>query len=77
MGKFRQMPIPTAEQVNLPACSPHLPFNAERQAVELAVSVNTGTNFEVIGLTKPGINQSLQQQRRTLYLLGHQSCYVA
>ena len=28
----RQVPFPTAQPVNLPACSPHCPFNAERQA---------------------------------------------
>ena len=37
-------------QVNLPACSPHCPFNAERQAGE---AVNT--NYKVIGLTRLGI----------------------
>ena len=26
------MPFPRAQQVNLPACSPHCPFTAERQA---------------------------------------------
>ena len=39
-----------APQVNLPACSPHCPFNAERQAGE---AVNS--NFKVIGLTRLGI----------------------
>ena len=37
-------------QVNLPTCSPHCPFNAERQAGE---AVNS--NFEVSGLTRLGI----------------------
>ena len=32
------MLFPAAQQVNLPACSPHCPFNAERQAG----FVNTG-----------------------------------
>ena len=32
--EFRQVPFPTA-QVNLPACSSHCPFNAERQAGKL------------------------------------------
>ena len=32
MGESRLVPFPTAQQVSLPACSPHCPFNAERQA---------------------------------------------
>ena len=32
MGKFHYVPFPTAQQVNLPACLPHCPFKAERQA---------------------------------------------
>ena len=32
MGESRQVPFPTA-QVNLPACSPDCPFNAERQYI--------------------------------------------
>ena len=42
------MPFPTAQQVNLSACSPHRPFNAERQMSSWE-AVNT--NFRVIGLT--------------------------
>ena len=37
-------------QVNLPACSPHCPFNAKRQAGEAEDS-----NVKVIGLTRLGI----------------------
>ena len=44
------MPFLTAQQVNLPACSSHCPFNAERQARKLV-----NTNFKVIGLTRLGI----------------------
>ena len=44
------MPFPTALQVNLPACSPHCPLNAERQAGKLRVPI-----FKVIGLTRLGI----------------------
>ena len=29
MGESSKMPFPTAQQVNLPACSPHCPFKAE------------------------------------------------
>ena len=39
-----------AQQVNLPACSPHCPFNAERQAGK-----DVNSNFKVIGLTRLGI----------------------
>ena len=34
MGESRHMPFPTA-QVNLPACCPHCPSNAERQEEKL------------------------------------------
>ena len=34
MGKLRQVPFPAA-QVNLPTCSPHCLFHAERQAGKL------------------------------------------
>ena len=43
------MPFPTAQQVNLPACSPHCPAKAERQAG------SCDCHFEVIGLTRFGI----------------------
>ena len=43
------MPFPTAPQVNLPACSLHCPFDAERQAGSCEY------RFEVIGLTRLGI----------------------
>ena len=39
----------TAQLVNLPACSSHCPFNADRQAGKL------NANFKVIGLTRLGI----------------------
>ena len=38
------MPLPTAQQVNLPACSPYYLFNAEREVVN--------TNFIVIEFTQ-------------------------
>ena len=44
------MPFPTAQHVNLPACSPHCPADDERQS---RATVNT--NFKVIGLTRLGI----------------------
>ena len=57
------MPFPTAQQVNLPACSPHCPFNAKRQAGE---AVNT--NVKVIGLTRLGIKpESTAQETDALY----------
>ena len=30
-GESREVPLPTAQQVNLPACSSHYPCNAKRQ----------------------------------------------
>ena len=58
------MPFPTAQQVNLPACSPHCPFNAERQAGIEAVN----TNVKVIGLTRLGIEpQSTAQETDAPY----------
>ena len=57
------MPFPTAQQANLPACSPHYPINAERQAGK---AVNT--NFKVIGLTRLGIKpESTAQETGALY----------
>ena len=50
MGESRQVPFPTAQQVNLPACSPHCPFNAERQVGKLSILA-----FKVNGLTRLGI----------------------
>ena len=41
------MSFPKAQQVNLLACAPHCPFNAERQAGK---AVNS--NFKVIGLIR-------------------------
>ena len=43
------MPFPTAPQVNLPACSSHCPFDAERQAGSCECLI------EIIGLTRLGI----------------------
>ena len=34
-GESRKAPFHTAQQVNLSACSPHCPLNAEHQAGEL------------------------------------------
>ena len=45
------MSFPMAQEVNLPACSPHCLFNAERASSREAVN----TNFKVIGLTRLGI----------------------
>ena len=42
------MPFPTAQQVNLPACSLHCPFM-------LSVKEAVNTNFKIIGLTRLGI----------------------
>ena len=35
MGESRKVPFATAQQVSLPACSAHCPFNAERQTGKL------------------------------------------
>ena len=35
LGEFHELLFPTAQQLNLSACSPHCPFNAERQAGKL------------------------------------------
>ena len=35
MGASRQVPCPRAQKAKLPACSPQLPINAERQAGKL------------------------------------------
>ena len=44
MRESRQVLFPTTQQMNLPACSPHFPFNAERQAGKC------GTYISVINL---------------------------
>ena len=51
VGESRLVLFPKAQQVNLPACSSHCPFNAERQTGKQAVN----TNFKVTGLTRLGI----------------------
>ena len=35
MGESRKVPFPAAQQVNLPDCFPHGPFNAEPEAGKL------------------------------------------
>ena len=55
MRESREVPFPTAQQVNLPTCSTHCPFNAERQAGKLfdsCLKEAVKTNFKVIGLTR-------------------------
>ena len=49
IGESHLVRFPTA-QVNLPSCSPHCPFTAERPARKLWIAI-----FEVIGLTRLGI----------------------
>ena len=39
MGKSRYVLLPAAQQVNLPACSPHCFFNAERLVGKLRITV--------------------------------------
>ena len=39
MWESRQVPFPTVQHVNLPACSPHCPFNAERQVGKLGIPI--------------------------------------
>ena len=39
-GESCYVPFPTAQQVNLPACSPDCPFNAERQAGKLCIPIS-------------------------------------
>ena len=52
LATLPEVPFPTARQVNLPACSPRCPFNAERQA---------GSCEYQIGLTQLGIKlESIQ-----------------
>ena len=45
------MPLPTTQEVNLPACFPHCPFNAKRPLRREVVNIN----LKVIGLTRLGI----------------------
>ena len=47
IGKSREVSFPKAQLVNLPACSPHNPFDTKRQAAN--------ASFKVIGLTRLGM----------------------
>ena len=38
-GEIPLRPFQTAQQVNLPACSPHCPFDAERQVGKLRTAI--------------------------------------
>ena len=38
-GESRSVSFPPAQQVNLPTCSPHCPFNAERKAGKLWILI--------------------------------------
>ena len=64
MGKFRQVPFPMTQQVNLLACSSQCPFNAERQAEKLWIPI-------LKSLVRPDSesNPSLQLKRQTLYTI--------
>ena len=62
MGESRQVPFPTAQQVNLPAWSSHCPFNAERQAGKLWILI-----IKSFVWPNSESNPSLQLKRQTLY----------
>ena len=62
MGESRQVPFPTAQQVNLPACSPHCPFNAERQSGKLWIPI-----LKSLVWPDSKSNPSLQLKRQTLH----------
>ena len=64
------MLFPTAQQLNLPACSSHCLFNDERQAGRETVNIN----FRVIGLTPLGIKPEFTAAERTLLLLARIGC---
>ena len=64
------MPFPTTQQVNLPACSPHCPFNAERQAEKLWIPISKSLVWP-----DSESNPSQQLQRRTFLPLDDRSCY--
>ena len=54
------MPFPTTQQVNLPACSPHCPCNAVRQAGKLWIPI-----LKLLVKSNSESNPSLQPQRPT------------
>ena len=66
IGESCSAPFPTVQQVNLPACSPHCSFNAERQARKLGTSI-----LRSLVSHDSESNPSLQLQRRTIVPLGH------
>ena len=67
-GESRQVLFPTA-QVNLPACSPHCPSNAERQTGKLWIPM-----LKSLVWPDSKSNPYLQLLRRTLLPLGHRRC---
>ena len=62
MEESRLVPFPTAQQVHLPACSSHCPFNAERQAGKLWIPI-----LKWLVWLDSESNPSLQLKRQTLY----------
>ena len=55
LGKSREVPCPTAHQVNLPACFLHCLFNTERQAGKLRIPILKSL---VINFKDPTRNQT-------------------
>ena len=64
--EYRYVPFPTAQQLNLPVCCSHRPFNAERQAGKLWISI-----LKSLGWLDSESNPSLQLQRWTLFPSSH------
>ena len=65
MEESRKAPFPAAQRVNLPACSPHCSFIAERQAGKLRIPI-----LDSLVRSDSESNPSLQLQTRTLLPLG-------
>ena len=65
------MPFFTTQQVNLPGCSSHCPFNAERQAGKLRIAILKSFIWPDLES-----NVRLQLQKQTLLPLNYLSCRI-
>ena len=72
MRKSRQVPFQTAQEVNLRACSPHCPFNAQDQAEKLWMR-----NSHWFDPTWNQTPSTIQLQTHALSPVSHLSCSVA
>ena len=64
-GESRKVSFRTTQQVNLPACFPHCPYNAERQARKMSIAI-----LKSLVWSDSESNPSLEFPRQMFYPLG-------